>query len=118
VKGNGLASLSVEVLLVYFLFGAFGTLLRVILAPDLDAGLNRRTVIETLMGGIVGMILPVLGRLILPPVGIDLDKIAAAITPGVRMLMGGALICLISYSGSLTVGGLMKYFKPEGRPQS
>jgi hypothetical protein len=117
VKGNGLASLSVEFLIVYFLFGAFGTLLRVILAPDLDAGLNRRTIIETLMGGVVGIILPLVGRLILTPIGIDLDKLAATVTPGVRVLMGGALICVVSYSGSLTVGGILKYFKVDGRAQ-
>ncbi len=88
--------------LIYFIFGLAGTLCRIALSPSLPFGLNRRTVVEGIAGGVSGLLLPYFGTLFAGVVNLDPVRIAA--TP---VIVKAGLIWLVNYSGSFSVGELI-----------
>jgi len=95
-------------LLIYFLFGALGTFCRVWLSPVLEAtSANRRLVVEVIIGGLTGMLLPYLGTALSAGVGLDVTSLFSGVAPAVQVVLKGALIALLSYSGSLTIGEIL-----------
>jgi len=94
--------------LIYFLFGALGTFCRVWLSPVLEAtSANRRLVVEVIIGGLTGMVLPYIGGALSAGVGLDVNSLFAGVAPAVQVVLKGALLALLSYSGSLTVGEIL-----------
>jgi len=93
-------------LLVYFLFGAVGTFCRVWLSPVLENG-GRRMTVEVIIGGITGMVLPYIGGALSAGVGLDVASLFAGAATGAQVVLKGALIALLSYSGSLTIGEIL-----------
>ena len=94
-------------LLVYFIFGVIGTFGRMLLSPTLETGVNRRTIVETVMGGITGMVLPYAGAGLSALVGMDVNALFAGTAGSVQVVLKGALIALLSYAGSLSVGEIL-----------
>lgn len=95
--------------LIYFLFGALGTFCRVWLSPALETGANRRMLVEIIMGGITGMLLPYLGGALSAGVGLDVTSLFAGVAPIVQVVLKGGLIAALSYSGSFTIGEILAH---------
>jgi len=95
-------------LLVFFLFGALGTFCRVWLSPVLEAtSANRRLVVEVIIGGLTGMLLPYIGSALSTSVGLDVASLFSGVAAAAQVVLKGALIALLSYSGSLTIGEIL-----------
>ena len=96
--------------MIYFLFGAAGTAGRVALSPTLEFGLNTRTVVEVITGGVAGFVLPYFGGLAAPMVGLDAATFAA--TP---MIIKAGIVFLLSGMASLVSGDILSRLR-GGKP--
>lgn len=90
--------------LLYFIFGAAGTAGRVALSTDpaLDFGLNRRTVVEVISGGVAGFVLPYFGAGLAGLAGIPAESIV-----GMPVIIKAGLVFLVAGAGSLSVGEIV-----------
>lgn len=92
--------------LLYFVFGAAGTAGRVALSPTLEFGLNKRTVVEVVTGGVAGFVLPYFGSVLAPMVGLDAATFAS--TP---VIIKAGIVFLLSGMGSLVSGDIITRFR-------
>jgi len=98
-------------LIVYFLFGAAGTACRVAIspAPALTFGLNKRTIVEIVVGGVIGFLLPYVGTG-LTMWSSSLDLVATVLKDAsvpVQVAIKGGLVFVLNYAGSLTIGEIL-----------
>jgi hypothetical protein len=86
----------------YFVAGAGGTAGRIALSPTLPFGLNRRTIAETISGGVAGFVLPYFGGIFAGVAGIDPVTVA-----GMPVTIKAGLVFLVSGAGSLSIGEIL-----------
>jgi hypothetical protein len=89
--------------LIYFLFGIAGTLCRIALSTTVPFGLNRRTIVEAIVGGVSGFLLPYFGSFLGAAIGLDAAHILA-----MPVLIKGGVVFVLNYSGSDFIGELLK----------
>lgn len=87
---------------LYFVFGAAGTGARIALSPTIGFGLNKRTVVEILSGGMTGIVLPYVGFGILTTLGVDQAHIEAFPT-----IVKAALVWILNFTGSFAIGEII-----------
>ena len=87
--------------LLFFIAGAGGTTCRLLLSPTIVFGMNRRTVVEVVTGGMLGILVPYFGTFVLNAFGVTVTQEAiASLPPAVK----GAGIWLLNFAGSFSVG--------------
>lgn len=101
-------------LIAYFVFGALGTFCRVWISPEMELGLNKRAVVEVVVGGVVGFLIPIAGTG-LATWSASFDLIGIAIKDAsvvVQIIVKGGIVFVLSYAGSLTIGEILARRKP------
>lgn len=87
---------------VYFVFGAVGTLMHLWVSPTLEFGRNRGTVVRAAMGAAVGVVLPFAGDVVGDHVGVP-----AWVAGELPLLVKGFVIFILSLGGSYVLGDLL-----------
>lgn len=87
---------------LYFVFGAGGTLCRIALSPTITFGANVRTTVEGIAGGVGGLLLPYFGALFAGLTGLDAAHITA-----MPALIKAAVVFVLNYTGSFSVGEVL-----------
>ena len=104
---------------LYFLFGAGGTAGRVALSPTIDSTKpdswlpSKRFVIETLIGGVAGFVLPYFGAILGSTIGLD-----AATVAGIPPIIKAGIIGLVSFSTSIGIGEIMGWVALRKKPEA